>query len=166
MKTRMFILSLLVVVLVAALPAFSQQQKIGYVNSAKIFQELPAAQDAQRRIDAMSKPCRTRSKRCRPSCRHAMKTTRSAKRSSMMPQKNRAAEADRNGTRMNEFRVRKLGNDGELALKRKSCSTRSRADQKRHRSGAKEERYSFVFDKTETIQILCTAIRHTTSRSK
>ena len=37
-------------------PTAFAQQKIGYVNSAKIFQELPAAQDAQRRIDALGKP--------------------------------------------------------------------------------------------------------------
>ncbi len=34
----------------------AQAQKIGYVNSTKIFQELPAAQDAQKRIDAIGKP--------------------------------------------------------------------------------------------------------------
>lgn len=32
------------------------QQRIAYVNSTKIFQELPAAQEAQRKIDGISKP--------------------------------------------------------------------------------------------------------------
>ena len=32
------------------------QQRIAFVNSSKIFQELPAAQDAQKRIAGIGKP--------------------------------------------------------------------------------------------------------------
>ena len=156
MKTRMFILSLLVVVLVAAPPAFSQQQKIGYVNSAKIFQELPAAQDAQRRIDAMSKPVQDSLEAMQTELRARYEDYQ--KREALLndaakkSEQQKLIEMERG---MNEFRVRKLGNDGELARETEKLLNPLRERIKNAIAAvAKEERYSFVFDKTETIQIL------------
>ena len=50
--------------------------------------------------------------------------------------------------RMNEFRVQKLGNDGELAQETEKLLTPLRDEIKSAISTvAKEEKYSFVFDK-------------------
>jgi len=116
MKTRMFLLCLVLAVLVAVPQAFTQSQKIGYVNSAKIFQELPAAQDAQRRIDALSKPVqdsleamqRDLQARYEDYQKREALLNDAAKKS----EQQKLIELER---RMNEFRVQKLGNDGELA---------------------------------------------------
>jgi len=156
MKTRMSILCLVLAVLVAVPQAYTQTQKIGYVNSAKIFQELPAAQEAQRRIDAMSKPVqdsleamqRDLQARYEDYQKREALLNDAAKKS----EQQKLIDAER---RMNEFRVQKLGNDGELARETEKLLTPLR---ERIKSAiatvAREEKYSFVFDKTEQIQIL------------
>ena len=54
-----------------------------------------------------------------------------------------------------EYRVAKLGNEGELARETEKLLTPLRERIKNSIAAvAKEEKYSFVFDKTETIQIL------------
>ena len=56
---------------------------------------------------------------------------------------------------MNEFRVAKLGNDGELARETEKLLAPLRDRIKNAITAvAKEEKYSFIFDKTESIQIL------------
>jgi len=156
MKTRMFLLCLVLAVLVAVPQAFTQSQKIGYVNSAKIFQELPAAQDAQRRIDALSKPVqdsleamqRDLQARYEDYQKREALLNDAAKKS----EQQKLIELER---RMNEFRVQKLGNDGELARETEKLLNPLRERIKNSIAAvAREEKYSFVFDKTETIQIL------------
>ncbi|MBP1657441.1 MAG: outer rane chaperone Skp (OmpH) [Bacteroidetes bacterium] len=156
MKTRMFLLCLVLAVLVAVPQAFTQSQKIGYVNSAKIFQELPAAQDAQRRIDALSKPVqdsleamqRDLQARYEDYQKREALLNDAAKKS----EQQKLIELER---RMNEFRVQKLGNDGELARETEKLLNPLRERIKNAiATVAREEKYSFVFDKTETIQIL------------
>ncbi len=51
--TRTSLIVLIALVLAAAGVARAQALNIGYVNSAKILQELPEAQDAQKKIDAL-----------------------------------------------------------------------------------------------------------------
>lgn len=156
MKSRMFLLCLVIAVLVAVPQAFTQSQKIGYVNSAKIFQELPAAQDAQRRIDALSKPVqdsleamqRDLQARYEDYQKREALLNDAAKKS----EQQKLIELER---RMNEFRVQKLGNDGELARETEKLLNPLRERIKNAiATVAREEKYSFVFDKTETIQIL------------
>jgi len=156
MKTRMFLFALAVAMLVAVPSAFTQQQKIGYVNSAKIFQELPAAQDAQRRIDAMSKPVqdsleamqRELQARYEDYQKREALLNDAAKKS----EQQKLIEMER---RMNEYRVQKLGNDGDLARETEKLLNPLRERIKTAIATiAREEKYSFVFDKTETIQIL------------
>jgi len=156
MKTRMFLLCLVLAVLVAVPQAFTQSQKIGYVNSAKIFQELPAAQDAQRRIDALSKPVqdsleamqRDLQARYEDYQKREALLNDAAKKS----EQQKLIEVER---RMNEYRVQKLGNDGELARETEKLLNPLRERIKNAiATVAREEKYSFVFDKTETIQIL------------
>lgn len=155
MKTRLFVFALVLVVL-AALPSASAQQKIGYVNSGKIFQELPAAQDAQRRIDALGKPIQDSLEAMQRGLQARYEDYQ--KRESLL---NDAAKKSEQQVlidmerRMNEFRAQKLGNEGELARETEKVLNPLRERIKNAISAvAREEKYSFVFDKTETIQIL------------
>jgi len=134
----------------------AQTQKIGYVNSTKIFQELPAAQEAQKRIDAFSKPLqdsleamqRDLQSRYEDYQKKEALMNDAAKKS----QQQMLVEMER---RYNEFRVEKFGNDGELAKHTEKVITPIREKIKQAiASVAKEEKYNFVFDKTEQIQIL------------
>lgn len=156
MKTRMFLLTIALSALMLAPAAFAQQQKIGYVNSSKIFQELPAAQDAQRRIDALGKPIQDSLETMQRELQARYEDYQ--KREAMLNEAAKKAEQQKLidlERRMNEYRQLKLGNDGELARETEKLLAPLRD---RIRSAittvAKEEKYSFVFDKTESIQIL------------
>lgn len=156
MKTRMFLLCLVLAVLVAVPQAFTQSQKIGYVNSAKIFQELPAAQDAQRRIDALSKPVQDSLEAMQRDLQARYEDYQ--KREALLNDAAKKSEQQKlieTERRMNEYRVQKLGNDGELARETEKLLNPLRERIKNAIAAvAREEKYSFVFDKTETIQIL------------
>lgn len=156
MKTRMFLLCLVLAVLVAVPQAFTQSQKIGYVNSAKIFQELPAAQDAQRRIDALSKPVQDSLEAMQRDLQARYEDYQ--KREALLNDAAKKSEQQKlieTERRMNEYRVQKLGNDGELARETEKLLNPLRERIKNAiATVAREEKYSFVFDKTETIQIL------------
>jgi outer membrane protein len=156
MKTPFVLLSLTLIALLAVPALFAQSQKIGYVNSSKIFQELPAAQDAQRRIDAMSKPIQD--------SLQAMQTELQAryedyqKREALLNDAAKKAEQQKlidAERRMNEYRVQKLGNDGDLARATEKLLAPLRERIKAAITAiAKEEKYGFIFDKTDAIQIL------------
>jgi outer membrane protein len=156
MKTRMFILIVALAALMLVPSAFAQQQKIGYVNSSKIFQELPAAQDAQRRIDALGKPIQDSLEAMQRDLQARYEDYQ--KREALLNEAAKKAEQQKLidlERRANEYRVAKLGNDGELARETEKLLAPLR-DRIRNAITvvAKEEKYSFVFDKTESIQIL------------
>jgi outer membrane protein len=149
----LFTLALAALVLV---PATFAQQKIGYVNSAKIFQELPAAQEAQRRIDALGKPIQdsleTMQRDLQARYEDYQKREALLNDATKKAEQQKLIDAER---RMNEFRVAKLGNDGELAHETEKLLAPLRERIKNAITAvAKEEKYSFIFDKTESIQIL------------
>jgi outer membrane protein len=154
-KTPLSLLSLLLAVALLV-PSVQAQQKIGYVNSSKIFQELPAAQDAQRRIDAMGKPIQDSLEAMQKEL--AGRYEEYQKKEALMTESSKKGEQQKlieMERRMNEYRVQKLGNDGELARETEKVLTPLRERIKSAISAvAKEEKYSFVFDKTESIQIL------------
>jgi outer membrane protein len=156
MKTRMFLLTIALSALMLAPAAFAQQQKIGYVNSSKIFQELPAAQDAQRRIDALGKPIQDSLETMQRELQARYEDYQ--KREAMLNEAAKKAEQQKLidlERRMNEYRQQKLGNDGELARETEKLLAPLRDRIKSAiTTVAKEEKYSFVFDKTESIQIL------------
>ena len=136
--------------------AFAQTQKIGYVNSAKIFQELPAAQEAQRKIDALGKPIQDSLEAMQRELQARYEDYQ--KREAMLNEAAKKAEQQKLvdfQRKAEEYRVAKLGNDGELARETEKLLTPLRERIKNAiATVAKEEKYSFVFDKTETIQIL------------
>jgi outer membrane protein len=136
--------------------AFAQTQKIGYVNSAKIFQELPAAQDAQKKIDAISKPVQDSLEAMQRELQTRYEEYQ--KKEALLTEASKKAEQQKLvefQRKAEEYRVAKLGNDGELARETEKLLAPLRDRIKTAISTvAKEEKYSFIFDKTETVQIL------------
>lgn len=154
MKTTTF--AFIVLSLCAVSLAFGQTQRIGYVNSTKIFQELPAAQDAQRKIDAISKPLQDSLKAMQDDLQAQYEDYQ--KKESMMNDATKKATQQKlvdMERRMNEYRAEKFGNDGELAHKTEQVINPIREKIKNAIADvAKSLKYNFVFDKTEQVQIL------------
>jgi len=134
----------------------AQSQKIGYVNSAKIFQELPAAQEAEKKIDAVSKPYRD--------TLEAMQTELQSrydeyqKKETLMTDAAKKTEQQKlveMQNRMQQYRLEKFGTDGELAKRTEQILNPIREKIKTAIAAvAKEQKFGFIFDKTEQIQIL------------
>ncbi len=134
----------------------AQSQRIGYVNSSKIFQELPAAQEAQKRIDAISKPLQdsleTMQKELQSRYEDYQKKEALMNDATKKSEQQRLVEMER---RYNEFRVEKFGQDGAVAKETEKIITPIRERIKAAIGQvAREEKYNFIFDKTEQIQIL------------
>jgi outer membrane protein len=142
--------------LFSSLTTSAQTQKIGYVNSAKIFQELPDAQIAQRKIDALSKPIQdtleAMQRNLQTSYEEYQKKESLYNESTKKAEQQKLIEMER---KMQEFRAAKLGQDGDLAKQTEKLLTPIR-DKIRTAIAtvAKEEKYNFVFDRTEQVQIL------------
>ncbi len=132
------------------------QQKIGYVNSTKIFQELPEAQDAQKRIDALTKPYQD--------SLASMEKTLQAKIDDYQKRESLLNDAAKKGAQQefadlkkkyDDFRLDKFGNDGEIAkLTDKIISPLKDKILRAIESVAKAEKYNFVFDQTENVRVL------------
>jgi len=149
--------SIVALALLVAAPALvAQTQKIGFVNSNKIFQELPAAQEVQRRIDAFTKPLQDSLEMMQSELQKSYEDYQ--RKEALMNEATKRGEQQRlleMERRFNEFRVQKFGADGVVARETEKMLEPLREDIRQAiASVAKEEKYSFVFDKTEQIQIL------------
>ena len=147
--------AIVLIVLFSAV-AQAQSQKIGYVNSTKIFQEYPAALDAQKKIDAIGRPFQDSLDAMQKDLQARYEDYQ--KKEAMMNDATKRAEqqklVDLERT-ANQYRVEKFGQDGELARRTEQIITPVREKIKAAIAQvAKEEKYSFVFDKTEQIQVL------------
>lgn len=151
---RFVILSLACAAITAALAA--QTPKIGFVNSGKIFQELPEAQEVQRKIDALTKPI--------SDAIEAKETELQAKIDDYKKKESMMNDAAKKVAqeeildleqKYRAYRAEKLGNDGELAKETERLLAPLKA---KILAGiekvAREEKYTFVFDKTEQVNIL------------
>jgi outer membrane protein len=132
------------------------QQRIAYVNSTKIFQELPAAQEAQRKIDWISKPLQdsldTMQKDLQAQYEEYQKKEALYNDATKKSEQQRLIEYER---RVQQFRTEKFGQEGDLAKQTELIINPIRDRIKAAIAAvAKEERYNFVFDKTDQIQIL------------
>ena len=153
MKT--FVLPVIALLLAAAV-SVNAQQKIGFVNSSMIFQQIPEAQEAQKKIDAITKPYQD--------SLAAMESTLQAKiddyqkREAMLNDAaKKAAQAEFGDLKRkyDEFRLDKFGNDGEIA-KRTDKIINPLKDKilKAIESVAKAEKYTFIFDQTDNVRVL------------
>jgi outer membrane protein len=153
-KTRILILT---VAAVTGLASFAgAQQRIGYVNSAKIFQELPAAQEAQKKIDAISKPMQDTLEAMQREFQASLEDYQ--KREAMLNDASKKEQQQKLmdlQQRFKEYQVEKFGQEGELARASERIVNPIREKIKKAISDvAREQKYNFVFDKTEQIQIL------------
>ena len=155
-KYTSIILSLIILLLVSLTTTFSQTLKIGYVNSSKILQEFPEAQDAQKRIDAFQLRIQDSLDIFQKQYQERMKEYQQ-KEGMMTDQakKNAQQELVMLEQQFGEFRERKLSRDGELAIfTAKLLDPIKDKVLKIIAQVAKDEKLTFVFDKTEAIQIL------------
>ncbi|MBI5216660.1 MAG: OmpH family outer membrane protein [Ignavibacteriae bacterium] len=134
----------------------AQTMKIGYVNSAKIMQEFSEAKDAQKQIDAFQMKIQDSLDIFNKEYQDKLKDYQTKE--SML---NDAAKKEKQQDlimleqRYNEFRDRKLGRDGELAIvTQRLLDPIKEKVLKSIASLAKDEKLTFVFDKNEAIQIL------------
>jgi Skp family chaperone for outer membrane proteins len=126
------------------------------VNSSKILQEFPEAQDAQKKIDGFQQRIQDSLEIFNKDYQDRLKEYQQ-KEGMMTDVSKKAAQQDliMLEQRYGDFRERKLSRDGELAqytaklldpIKDKVLKIIAQV--------AKDEKLTFVFDKTEAIQIL------------
>jgi outer membrane protein len=136
--------------------ATGQSQRIGFVNSAKIFQEYPAAKEAQKKIDAIRKPMQDSLEAMQRQLQNHYDEYQ--KKEALYNDATKKAEQQKliDEERMvNEYRQNKFGQDGDFANETEKILNPIRERIKTAIAAvAKEERYNFVFDKTDQIQIL------------
>jgi len=154
-KSTITVLALLGVLLLTS-DLRAQSQRIAFVNSAKIFQELPAAQDAEKKIEAISKPYRD--------TLEAMQSDLQSKYDEYQKKEALLRDAEKKAqqqalvdlqNKIQQYRLDKFGQDGELAKRTDQILNPVRDRIKAAIAKlAKELKYGFVFDKTDQIQIL------------
>ena len=153
-KIRNLVIVFLVLAFAVALNA--QGLKIGYVNSAKILQELPEAQEAQKKLDAMGKGWQGELEKMSKDLQE--KYDGYQKKQGMLTDQAKAAAQQELGEleqKAYKYRTEKFGNDGELAQQtEKLLSPIKDKVLKMIQQIAKEEKLSFVFDRNEQIMVL------------
>ena len=143
-------------VLGAALVAPSvraQGQKIGYVISPKIFQELPEALDAQKRLEALEKPLQdtlaTLAQDIQTRIEEYQKKETMMNDAARRTEQQEIQEMQRRASDFAELKRRELVDQQEKILN----PIREKI-KKAIEAIAREEKYSFVFDKNDQIQVL------------
>jgi outer membrane protein len=151
-RAMLFLLPL--VLLFLAVPAGAQtSQKTGFVNSAKIFQELPEAKDAEKRLDAFTRPVQDSLQAMQKAIEDKIAEYQK-KESLMNDQAKRSAQTEiqEMTQRARDFAAKK---DKELAERREQILNPLKDKVlKAIERVAKDEKYTFVFDQTEQVQIL------------
>ena len=132
------------------------QQKIGFVNSTKIFQEIPEAKEAQRKLESIAKPIQDEIDKREKAIQDKLDAYKQ-KESLMNDAAKKTAQQEiyDMDQKLREYKLDKLGNDGELA-KEQDRILNPVKDKilKAIEKVAKELKYSFVFDQTENIRVL------------
>lgn len=151
MKTTSLVSLALAVVLGAA--SMFGQQRIAFVNSAKIFEELPEAREASKRLEAFAKPVQDSlalfQKRLEEKVEEYQKKeglmTEAAKKTAQQE----IAELQGRAREFAQTKDQELGKQREkilAPLKEKILRAIERV--------AKSEKYTFVFDQNEQVNIL------------
>jgi outer membrane protein len=152
--TRNLMIFVLLLAFAAGLNA--QNLKIGYVNSAKILQELPEAQEAQKKLDAMGKGWQDElekmSKDLQSKYEEYQKKQAMMTESAKLTTQQELVDLEQKAYK---YRTDKFGTDGELAKQTESILTPIKDKVlKTIQQIAKEEKISFVFDRNEQIMVL------------
>lgn len=132
------------------------QQKIGFVNSSKIFAELPEAKEAKQKLEALAKPIQDEIEKQEKAIQNKLDEYKK-KEALMNDAAKRAAQQEiyDMDQKLREYKLEKLGADGELAKQQeKLLNPIKEKILKAIERIAKELKYSFVFDQTENIPVL------------
>jgi outer membrane protein len=152
---KTFIPAIVALMLVGGVAA-QAQQRIAYVNSSKIFQEIPEAQEAQKKIDAITKPYQDSLAAMEKELQSKIEEYQK-KEALMNDAAKKAAQQEFADLKRkyDEFRLDKFSNEGEIA-KQTDRIINPLKDKilKAIEKVAKEEKYTFVFDQTENVRVL------------
>ena len=151
-----FVVSLLVAGVVVIGTTALAQQKIGFVNSTKIFQEIPEAKEAQKKLEAIAKPIQDEIDKREKGIQEKLDAYKS-KESLMNDAAKKAAQQEiyDMDQKLREYKQEKLGNEGELAKQQeKILNPIKEKILKAIEKISKEQKYSFVFDQTESVRVL------------
>jgi four helix bundle protein len=155
------LLSLILLLVVGAASVSAQGAapstlKIGFVNSSKILKEYPEAAEAQKKLEVFGKKIQD--------SLEAMSAAYEAKLKEYQQKQGLMTDAAKQTAqqellameqRAMDYRERQLGRDGEYnKYQEKLLDPIFEKVKKQIEGVAKEEKLSFVFDKTESIQIL------------
>lgn len=134
----------------------AQQIRIGYVNSAKILQEFPEAQEAQRKIDAKGKQWQAELERLSKELQQ--KYDDYQKKEAMLSEqakRDQREELIALEQRGYQYRQEKFGSGGELDVLTDSLLKPIKNKvMKVIEQVAKEEKLQFVFDRNDQILVL------------
>lgn len=152
----LLITAVLFITSIGAAQATQQPLKIGFVNSSKVLQELPEAIEAQRKLDAHTRKVQDSLETL--SNQYQTKLQEYQQKQALMTEDARRA-AQQELIQLEQqalaLRERQFGRDGEYArLQEKLLDPIYLKAKKAIEEVAQEEKLSFVFDKTETVQIL------------
>lgn len=150
MKT---LVAVLLAVFVFALPAAAQSQKIGFVNSAKIFDDLAEAREITKRLEALAKPIQDSLQLMQKDIETKVEDYQK-KESMLNDAAKRAAvqEVQELQQKAREYAQRK---DTEMTRQREvMLAPLKEKILKAIERIAKSEKYNFVFDRTEQVNIL------------
>lgn len=134
----------------------TQTLKIGFVNSAKILQEYPEAQEANRKLDEMGKKWQAElekmSRELQQKYEEFQKKEPLLKEEEKRLQREELLALEQRGL---QFRQDKFGSDGELAIATDSLLRPIKLKVMQViEQVAKEEKIQFMFDRNDQIMIL------------
>jgi len=136
--------------------SLTQTLKIGFVNSAKILQEYPEAQEANRKLDEMGKKWQAElekmSRELQQKYEEFQKKEPLLKEEEKRLQREELLALEQRGL---QFRQDKFGSDGELAIATDSLLRPIKLKVMQViEQVAKEEKIQFMFDRNDQIMIL------------
>lgn len=136
--------------------AYSQALKIGYVNSSKILQEYPEAQEVNKRLDAMAQQWQSELESMSKEFETKYQDYKK-KEALMTDTERRAAQEDLSILQQKgvTFRDDKFGSNGKLAAATDSLlGPVKKKVLKVIEQAAKEEKLQFIFDRNDQITVL------------
>jgi outer membrane protein len=156
-KRTLILLSVITLLTLAAgRTALAQATKIGFVNSSKILQEYPEAQEANKKLDALGRTWQAELERMSKELQ--AKYDEFQKKEALLNETEKRAQREdlvALEQRGIQYRQQKFGNDGELALATDSILTPIKQKVIRViEKLAKEEKLQFVFDRNDQILVL------------
>lgn len=150
------VMSMLCLLTIALALSSQAQVKIGFVNSAKVLQEYPEAQDAQHKLDAMGKQWQSELEKMEKDLQ--VKYEDYQKKEPLLKEEEKRAQRDdlmalqQKGI---QYRQEKFGNDGELAIATDSLLRPIKQKvMKIIEQVAKQEKVQFLFDRNDQILVL------------